>query len=88
LIAALATADPRHGAALMLAFGIGTLPNLLAIGAVLGRVPRLVRSRVSRALFAAVIMGVGAFGIVKSIQPMAHAGVHAPSPTPAPSPSP
>jgi sulfite exporter TauE/SafE len=77
LIAALATADPWHGAALMLAFGLGTLPNLLAIGAVLGRVPRLVRSRASRALLAAVIMGVGAFGIVKSIQPMAHAGVHA-----------
>ena len=77
LIAALATADPLHGAGLMLAFGLGTLPNLLAIGAVLGRVPRLVRSRASRALCAAVIMGVGAFGIAKSMQPMAHAGAHA-----------
>lgn len=83
LIAALATADPWHGAALMVAFGLGTLPNLLAIGAVLGGVPRLMRSRASRALFAAVIMGIGAFGIVKSMQPMAHAGAHAGHGTPA-----
>ena len=31
-LSALATASPQHGALLMLAFGLGTLPNLLLIG--------------------------------------------------------
>lgn len=33
LLGALASATPQHGAALMLAFGLGTLPNLLLIAA-------------------------------------------------------
>jgi len=73
LIAALATADIWHGAALMLAFGLGTLPNLLAIGAAFGRASKLARSRPARALFAALIVGVGVFGIAKATQRMAHA---------------
>jgi len=77
LIAALATADPWHGAALMLAFGLGTLPNLLAIGAIFGRAAGLARSRAARTFLAALIIGIGAFGIAKSMQPMAHAGTHA-----------
>ena len=76
LIAALATADPLHGAALMAAFGLGTLPNLLAIGAVFGRAAGLARSRTARSLLAALIIGVGAFGIARSLQPMTHADTH------------
>lgn len=68
-VAALATADPWHGAALMLAFGLGTLPNLLAIGASFGYLARLARSRALRAVFAALIVGVGIFGMVKATQP-------------------
>ena len=72
LIAALATADPWHGAPLMLAFGLGTLPNLLAIGASFGYVARVARSRAVRTVFAVLIVGVGVFGMVKATQP-AHA---------------
>jgi len=79
LIAALATADPWHGAALLLAFGLGTLPNLLAIGAAFGGVVRLARSHAARAVFAALIIGVGLFGITQAIQPGLHAGAHAQS---------
>jgi hypothetical protein len=74
LIAALATGDPWHGALLMLAFGLGTLPNLLAIGASFGCAARLARSRAARTAFAALIVGVGVFGMVKATQPAAHAG--------------
>jgi len=73
LIAALATADPWHGALLMLAFGLGTLPNLLAIGASFGYVATLARSRKARMVFAVLIAGVGIFGMVKATQPVAHA---------------
>jgi len=73
LIAALATANIWHGAALMLAFGLGTLPNLLAIGAAFGRASKLARSRPVRALFAALIVVVGVFGIARATQDMAHA---------------
>ena len=85
LIAALATADPWHGAALMLAFGLGTLPNLLAIGAAFGGAARLARSRAARAVFAVLIIGVGLFGILQAIQPMpqgAHAHQFAPADPP------
>lgn len=73
LIAALATADPWHGALLMLAFGLGTLPNLLAIGASFGYVARLARSRAARTVFAILIVGVGIFGMAKATHPVAHA---------------
>jgi len=73
LVAALATADPRHGALLMLSFGLGTLPNLLAIGASFGYVAKVARSRAARTAFAILIVGIGAFGMVKATQPVAHA---------------
>ena len=74
LIAALATADPLHGGLVMAAFGLGTLPNLLAIGAWFGYVVKLARARGARLLCAALIAGVGLFGILKAAQPAAVAG--------------
>lgn len=58
----------------MLAFGLGTLPNLLAIGAWIGHVAKFACSRAARAVLATLIVGVGVFGIVKATQPAAHAG--------------
>lgn len=74
IIAALATAEPLHGALVMAAFGLGTLPNLLAIGAWFGFVVRLARARAARIACAVLIAGVGAFGLVKATLPDAHAG--------------
>ena len=74
LIAALATANPLHGGLVMAAFGLGTLPNLLAIGAWFGFVVRLARARSGRILCALLIAGVGIFGIVKATQPATVAG--------------
>jgi len=73
LVASLATADIRHGALLMLAFGLGTLPNLLAIGASFGYVARMARSRVARAAFAVLIAGIGIFGMILAMHSVAHA---------------
>ena len=73
LVASLATADIRHGALLMLAFGLGTLPNLLAIGASFGYITRMARSRVARTAFAVLIAGVGVFGMIMATRSVVHA---------------
>ena len=69
LIAALATADPLHGALLMAAFGLGTLPNVLAISAWLGYATRLVKGRLARLIAAGAIAAVGVAGIARAAQP-------------------
>mgnify|MGYP001576300161 CR=1 FL=1 len=74
LIAALATANPLHGGMVMAAFGLGTLPNLLAIGAWFGFVVRLARARSARIVCAVLIAAVGVFGILKAAQPATVAG--------------
>lgn len=66
LLAALASADPLHGALVMAAFGLGTLPNLLALSVWFESLARLLRRRLARALVAAAFAGVGILGIVKS----------------------
>jgi len=71
LIAALATADPLHGALVMAAFGLGTLPNTLAISAWFGHVVAAAKGRVARYLVAAVIAALGVFGLVKAAHPSA-----------------
>ena len=69
LIAALATADPLHGAMVMAAFGLGTLPNVLAISAWFTRVMAVAKSRLARVLVAAVIAALGLFGLLKAAHP-------------------
>lgn len=69
LIAALATAHPLHGALVMTAFGLGTLPNLLAIAAWYRYAAAWAKGRAARALVAAVIAGVGIFGLAKAVGP-------------------
>jgi sulfite exporter TauE/SafE len=74
LIAALASADPLHGALLMAAFGAGTLPNLLAMSVWFRNIPNLARGRLARLAMAAVIAGVGVAGIARAVQPAHAAG--------------
>lgn len=72
LVTAAASAHPGEGALVMLAFGAGTLPNLLAIGIAAGRVSTLLKRKAVRLLAAGVVAGFGAFGLTLA----AHA--HAP----------
>ena len=71
LIAALTTADPLHGATVMAAFGLGTLPNMLAISAWFRHAVSAAKSGRARALAAALIGALGLFGAVKAVHPAA-----------------
>jgi sulfite exporter TauE/SafE len=53
----LATADPANGALLMGAFGLGTLPALLATGLAARRLGTLIRQPATRRLAALAIIG-------------------------------
>jgi len=74
LIAALTTADPLHGALVMAAFGLGTLPNLLALSAWFQYVANLARGRLLRTLVAAAIAGMGILGIARAVEPATESG--------------
>jgi len=69
LMAAAATADPLHGALVMGAFGLGTLPNTLAISAWSGPVFAAAKGRPGRFIIAAVIAVVGVLGLIKAAHP-------------------
>lgn len=74
LLTAMATADVRHGALVMLAFGLGTLPNMLAIALLFGQFRKFAALRPVRLATGTVIGGLGIFGILKAMQPAAFAG--------------
>ncbi len=69
LVAALATGDPLQGALIMVAFGLGTLPNLLAISAWFKYVAAAAKGRLARVLIASVIAAAGVLGILKATHP-------------------
>jgi sulfite exporter TauE/SafE len=59
LITAVSTGDPGRGAVLMLAFGAGTLPNLLGIGLLAGAAARLAGHRRWRQAAGLMVVGFG-----------------------------
>jgi len=63
LISAAATGSPFKGALLMLAFGAGTLPNLLGIGLLAGAAARLAEQRWLRQAAGLVIIGFGVYAL-------------------------
>lgn len=65
LITALASGNPLQGAAIMLAFGLGTLPNLLAIGLFWERLRHWVQSPRVRLAAGVIVAGLGGYGLVK-----------------------
>jgi len=65
LLTALASASPQSGAAIMLAFGLGTLPNLLAIGLFWESLRRKVQSPWARTLAGSLVMAFGVYGLIK-----------------------
>jgi sulfite exporter TauE/SafE len=62
---ALLSGGAWQGGATMLAFGLGTLPNLLAAGVLLARARRLLSSRMLRHAAAALMIAFGIAGIVR-----------------------
>lgn len=65
LVTALASGNPQSGALIMLAFGLGTLPNLLAIGLFWERCRRWVQSPRVRLFAGLIVMAFGVYGLVK-----------------------
>ncbi|HEY8354536.1 MAG TPA: sulfite exporter TauE/SafE family protein [Methylophilaceae bacterium] len=59
LVAAIATGSPWRGSLLMLAFGVGTLPTMLAMGMVAVRLRRFLQHPWFRRLSGLVIAGMG-----------------------------
>jgi len=66
LAAALLAGNATRGAALMLAFGLGTLPNLLLVGLVLKRLQEFVRAKSVRLAAGLLVAGFGVFGLINS----------------------
>lgn len=64
LVAAIATANPLQGGLLMLAFGLGTLPTLLAMGMAAVRLKSLLQNLWFRRLSGLAIAGFGLAGLI------------------------
>ncbi|MDH4285277.1 MAG: sulfite exporter TauE/SafE family protein [Gallionellaceae bacterium] len=65
LLSALAMGDALRGALVMLAFGIGTLPNLLAIGLFSSNVKKFVQLKPIRMSAGLLVAGLGVYGLYK-----------------------
>ena len=68
LASALTAGSPQNGALLMLAFGLGTLPNLLLAGILLARVNEFVRRPAVRMLSGLLVLGFGLYGLLGLIR--------------------
>jgi sulfite exporter TauE/SafE len=63
LTTALASGSAGKGALLMLAFGLGTLPNLLLAGLLLARFRRFAQARVTRVVSGFLVLAYGIIGL-------------------------
>jgi sulfite exporter TauE/SafE len=66
LALALMTGSAWRGAGLMLAFGLGTLPNLLLAGLLLGRLRDFIRNNKVRLAAGLLVLGFGVFGLIRA----------------------
>jgi len=66
LAAAAFAGSPGAGAAAMLAFGLGTLPNLLAAGLAAERLRGWLAHRTARLAAGALVLGFGVFGLAQA----------------------
>lgn len=65
LVAAIATGDPVKGASLMLAFGLGTLPALLAMGMAAVRLKRWLQDHWVRRISGLTVLVFGVAGLLR-----------------------
>jgi uncharacterized protein len=65
LVTALASGHAQSGALIMLAFGLGTLPNLLAIGLFWERCRHWIQSPRVRLFAGLIVMSIGLYGLIK-----------------------
>lgn len=65
LVAAIATGSALRGGLLMLAFGLGTLPTLLAMGMAATRLKTLLQNIWVRRISGLIVLGFGLFGLLR-----------------------
>jgi sulfite exporter TauE/SafE len=65
IVAALATGSPWRGGALMLAFGLGTLPALLAMGMMAVQLRAKLQNRMVRRVSGMLVLGFGVYGLLQ-----------------------
>jgi sulfite exporter TauE/SafE len=65
LVAALASGSATSGAALMLAFGLGTLPNLLGVALFAQQLQPFMQKRAVRRVAGLIVAGFGVWGVVR-----------------------
>lgn len=65
LVAALATGSARQGGLLMLAFGLGTLPTLIAMGMAAVRLKAFLQHVVVRRVSGLLVLGYGLLGVLR-----------------------
>jgi sulfite exporter TauE/SafE len=78
LLIALTTGNGGQGALLMLAFGLGTLPNLIGIGLLSGGLRNFTRARVPRAIAGVTVASLGIYTLAHLFyagMPMAPGGI-------------
>jgi hypothetical protein len=68
LTTALASGSAMRGAAAMLAFGLGTLPNLLLAGLLLARFRRFAQARATRIASGLLVLCFGCYGVFNVIR--------------------
>ena len=68
LAIALVSGSAAHGAVLMLAFGLGTMPNLITAGLLLNKVRRWLQGRLLRTVSGALVLGFGLAGLAHAVQ--------------------
>ena len=74
LLTALAFGSWWQGAAVMLAFGAGTLPNLLGLGLLSKQIAKLRRTGLARACAGGIVTVFGIYSLIGIFQPGAMAG--------------
>ena len=67
LIAAMASGSALQGGATMLAFGLGTLPNLLLMGVFASQLQRFLARRGVRLAAGLIIVALGLFGLARAL---------------------
>jgi sulfite exporter TauE/SafE len=66
LVTAMASGSAWRGAATMLAFGLGTLPNLLLAGLLLARFRRFAQQPAVRVVAGLLVLGFGVYGLARA----------------------
>ena len=69
LLLALSTGGAAQGALVMLAFGLGTLPNMLLLSGMARRVRQALMIRGARLAAAVVLAAAGVYGMVNAVHP-------------------